>query len=517
MNATSTDWLADLRLRTESPSVAAPEPAPEEIDFLPEEPTKPVAAPTPARPRFALGLVLGLAIMAVGCAAWSGLRAAPSPEVKVVEKTVEKLVIGNDLVVCTRGTGQFTTIKEALAKASAGSRVVLKPGTYREQVVLDKDVALVGGGTRDEVILEGGTGHVVVVEAKRASMENLTVRAVGAGSGNKIHALFVPAAKAGGVSVAGCALSSDTLAAACVEGAESAVSFTRCRLHGSAGGGLLVRKDARPHLSGCDLEENTEAGVIVESGHPTLDRCGASKNKGVGLLSKGGEGAFTGCTFADNTGAAVHVKAGGRPALTRCELKGGTAGLVAEGGVPALHGCTLTGHKFNAVVLIAGADVLLSGCTIKGNGGHGVWALGGHARLVGCTVHGRDKIAAVAVEVAGAVSLTGCTLPGGCDFGVRVMGGRAALEGCTLEGHRRDQVSAEGGADVSLVGCTLADGDENGVYAISGAKVSLTGCTVRGHKRTQLVATSKATLTATPCSTLELASPSGNHVSRQRQ
>ena len=64
------------------------------------------------------------------------LPAAPRPEAQV------------PLVVAKKG-GDFDSIQAAIDAAPAGARILIRPGTYREAVMLDKPLEIFGEGDRD--------------------------------------------------------------------------------------------------------------------------------------------------------------------------------------------------------------------------------------------------------------------------------------------------------------------------------------------------------------------------------
>ena len=66
----------------------------------------------------------------------------------------QRLMAANaQIIVAEDGNGDFRTISEAVAKASDGDRILVRSGTYRESVTIDKAVTLQGEGGRDAVIL----------------------------------------------------------------------------------------------------------------------------------------------------------------------------------------------------------------------------------------------------------------------------------------------------------------------------------------------------------------------------
>ncbi len=75
---------------------------------------------------------------------------------------VQRLLAAGPIVVAQDGSGHYTTINEAIAVAEDGDEILVKPGTYPEVVVIDKDIVLRGDGSREEVILEFGSDGPVL-------------------------------------------------------------------------------------------------------------------------------------------------------------------------------------------------------------------------------------------------------------------------------------------------------------------------------------------------------------------
>jgi hypothetical protein len=64
-----------------------------------------------------------------------------------------RLLGADGIVVDASGNGTVTTITEAVAMAQDGDEILVRPGTYRESIVIDKDITL-RGEDRDSVIID---------------------------------------------------------------------------------------------------------------------------------------------------------------------------------------------------------------------------------------------------------------------------------------------------------------------------------------------------------------------------
>jgi RNA polymerase sigma-70 factor (ECF subfamily) len=103
---------------------------------------------------------------------------------------------GRRIVVDGSGTADAATLTSAVAMADDGDVVLVRPGTYRGGVVITKDVAIVGDGDRDAVVVEItkqnarsmiygigvqgttnlATPYAFFLASPRAAVANLTIR-----------------------------------------------------------------------------------------------------------------------------------------------------------------------------------------------------------------------------------------------------------------------------------------------------------------------------------------------------
>ncbi len=150
------------------------------------------------------------------------------------------------LVVDQSGHGHHRTIGEAIrASVVPGMLITVKPGIYREALVLDRDVEIVGEGDRARIVVEATDTDALTVTADRASVRNLTVRAVGTKA--NLGAVWV---QRGRVVIEGCDLTS----------AIGSVAY-------------ITGKDSAPVIRDCEIRDGKSAGVFVyEQGQGTIEK-----------------------------------------------------------------------------------------------------------------------------------------------------------------------------------------------------------------------------------------------------
>lgn len=75
-----------------------------------------------------------------------------------------------------RVPADYSTIQEAINAALPGSTVVVSPGVYRENLVVDKTLNLTGEDKMTTIIDGGGKGTVVEIRANRVDFQSFTVQ-----------------------------------------------------------------------------------------------------------------------------------------------------------------------------------------------------------------------------------------------------------------------------------------------------------------------------------------------------
>ena len=69
------------------------------------------------------------------------------------------------IIVDKAGGGNYTSIKAAIAAANAGDTIYVWAGTYKEKLIINKKLTLIGNGTTNTTINGGGSGNVVRITA----------------------------------------------------------------------------------------------------------------------------------------------------------------------------------------------------------------------------------------------------------------------------------------------------------------------------------------------------------------
>ena len=209
------------------------------------------------------------------------------------------------MVDATAVRGAHATIKDALAAAVPGTLIVVKPGTYREALVIEKAVEIVGEGRLGQVVIEASERAAIVLDTDRAALRNLVIRATGTQSTTSA-AVWV---KRGRPVIEGCTLTSAIGPGMYVGGSSSDPTVRECTFADGKQSGIWVVENGAGTFERCTVTGNAKAGIRVETGgNPTVRECTVERNRDHGIkVWDTGLGTITGCRLSGNKIGRAHV------------------------------------------------------------------------------------------------------------------------------------------------------------------------------------------------------------------
>jgi uncharacterized protein YjbI with pentapeptide repeats/predicted DNA-binding WGR domain protein len=398
---------------------------------------------------------------------------------------------------------RFPTIGEALERAEPGMEVYVYPGVYRERVVVDKDIKIVGQEDRHLTIVEAPEGPTFEVTAGSAEIRGLTIR--GSGPSREVGAVSITD---GSVLFEECDLSSRNRPAVTVSGTRATPTFRSCRVHDSDRHGILFREGGGGLVEDCDLEwmQGGAAGIFIERGCSPVIR--ASRFRGSPAGVRGDGGLIEDCEFSGNRdqvrvenavlrncnligdsslyGKAVledctirrgRISCGGRPTLRRCQFLGGEktylagSGYLCEdsefrdseeagastSGKAILRRCKFISNK-TGIVADRDANLYVEDCQVSRSELQALSVVGGKAYLWGCELRDSGAAGVRAEKIQNATA-------------------RVVLDNCVIRDNGGHGLETEE-ASFRLRNCLVADNSKFGLYGVGTA----IDCTVTGNQ-----------------------------------
>jgi hypothetical protein len=269
------------------------------------------------------------------------------------------------LVVSAMGRGDYRTISEAMKAAKEGAKILVKEGVYRESLVINKPVEIIGDGETSEIILEYSDGSCILMQTDYAKVKGLTICGQARLKSKKDYAVDIPQ---GCLVLEDCDITSDSLTCIAIHGLTAKPRISRCKIHDSKSTGIIVYGKGQGIVEDCDIVANTFVGVaIIEGANPIIRRCKIhnSKNGGI-LVSEKGQGIVEDCDIFTNTLSGVTIQEGADPTIRNCKIYDGKEGgiLVWRDGRGIVEDCDIFANAFSGVQITEDANPIIRHCKI---------------------------------------------------------------------------------------------------------------------------------------------------------
>ncbi|WP_030245616.1 right-handed parallel beta-helix repeat-containing protein [Streptomyces sp. NRRL S-350] len=415
-----------------------------------------------------------------------------------------------------RRAGEYDTLAEALAAAEPGDTVTVRPGTFRENVLLDKPVTVVPAQGPGTVRIEPPSGVAITVTAA-ATVRDLVVE----GGESSSPAVLVTGDQAT-PSFSGCRI--ETRSATGIEITAGARPTLRgCVIANPGGLGLRLRgEDTAAAFEDCEVAAAGQAGLAVLGGATAaLDRCRIHHASGAGVLisDPGSAAELTGCEIYEIRGSGVQAEAQAGGRLVDCEIHRVTGnGLTLDGEAElVLTGCRVHDLPENGADLRGRARLSLANSTVRdfGRGALSIWDQGTEAVAESCQIHSSTgEYPALWVSDGARLTLTDCSLHDLPDaLFVLDRDSAATAEGCSFSRIRSSAVSVSGGATVSLAACRMQETGTGLWFRDHGSGGLLTDCEI-SDVATGVIVTKGADPVLRDC-TVRASTDAGVYVSAQ--
>jgi F-box protein 11 len=379
------------------------------------------------------------------------------------------------------GEGKYRGIMEAFKQVVPGSTIVVKPGTYKECLVIDKKIEIVADGPDGSVVVEGNDQGCVKVSSDDVVVRGLTLRGL---AGRTKGLRFAVNVSQGKPQFEDCDITSDSLACVAVHGSGVDPSFRNCKMHGSRSAGVLVYDRGLGTFENCAIFENGHGNVEVrEAGNPMFRRCQITEGKEAGVVvhDKGG-GTFEDCEITGNALSGVDVRKGGNPVVRRCKIADGKhPGVRIDGGGGTFEDCEISGNTLSGVEVRQSSTPTFRKCRVQHNKQSGVLVRKGQGIFDDCHVSG-NALNGVEVRESGAPTLRRCHVYENGEAGaVFTEKAKAKCEDCHFHHNAQANVEIRSEAAPTLKDCKIHEGRQVGVLVCDQGTGVLEECDVWGN------------------------------------
>ncbi|MFF4759169.1 right-handed parallel beta-helix repeat-containing protein [Streptomyces sp. NPDC001292] len=378
-----------------------------------------------------------------------------------------------------RRTGEYTSLAAALEAAADGDVLTVAPGTYRENLVVQRAVTLRGPeGAPGSVRIAPTEGVPLTVRAS-AVVQDLHVEGQDAAApallveegAPELRDVRIVTRSAAGIEVRG--------------GARPTVR--RCTVDNPAGIGIAVLDGGGGVFEECEVVAAGQSGVAVRGGgHPRLENCRVHHTSGAGLTATGDNSALeaVGCEVYEVRGSGVQITGRATGHLTDCDVHRTAADGVTldTDAVLTLADCRIHDIPENAVDLRSRSVLTLTRTTVRqfGRNGLSVWDPGTRVDANQCEIFdSTGDYPAVWVSDGATAVLDSCRVHDVPDaLFVLDRGSRADVVDSDLYQVRNTAVSVSDGATAQLDDCRIKDAATGAWFRDHGSGGTLNNCTL---------------------------------------
>ncbi|MFJ4616571.1 right-handed parallel beta-helix repeat-containing protein [Streptomyces sp. NPDC088812] len=411
-----------------------------------------------------------------------------------------------------RRTGEYASLAAALEAAAEGDVLTIAPGTYRENLVVERAVTLRGPeGSPGSVRIAPLDGVPLTVRAS-AVVQDLHVEGQDAAApavlveegAPELLDVRVVTRSAAGIEVRG----------------RARPTVRRCTVDNPAGIGIAVVDGGGGVFEECEVVAAGQAGVAVRGGaHPRLEHCRVHHASGAGLSATGDNSALEafGCEVYEVRGSGVQITARATAHLTDCDVHRTTADGVTldTDAVLTLADCRIHDIPENAVDLRSRSVLTLTRTTVSrfGRNGLSVWDPGTRVDANQCEIFdSTGDYPAVWVSDGATVVLDSCRVHDVPDaLFVLDRGSRADVVDSDVSQVRNTAVSVSDGATAQLDDCRIRDAGTGAWFRDHGSGGTLNSCSIDATQ-TGVIVTKGADPTIERC-TVDSPAEAGFYVS----
>ncbi|MEV4629531.1 right-handed parallel beta-helix repeat-containing protein [Micromonospora sp. NPDC049523] len=397
------------------------------------------------------------------------------------------------ILVSRTAGGSCRSIREALQKAEPGALIMVAPGHYPENLVLDKVVTVAAEEGPGTVMITAASGPAVVLTAESAALNALTIEALDADSP-------AVAFEAGQLAVTECELTAGSWATVFVLG-RAALTMRGSRITNQTGAGVVVTAATGSVLDDCRLVQLGTSGVVV--GESGVLRMRASTVEGAGgngvCLNGRASIDLEDCEIIAAAKPALAVEQQAAAVIRRLTVTGGDGigAYLATTGAVSVEDSTIAGNGHDGVFVSSRCAPRLTRVEVRSPGRNGLRFVGQAAGVFERCAISAAGAAAVSVDERSTPEFSELEVDGGADVAVRIEGGadpffrRLQVSGCT-----GTAVVVTGGARGTFENVTVDRPGGHGLTVEDSARTTVTGLSLRGATATGL-RVAQAVLTCT--------------------
>jgi hypothetical protein len=277
---------------------------------------------------------------------------------------------------------------------------MVKPGLYKESLIIDRPVSISGDGPAEDVIIESIGSPCLITRAARIQVRGLTLRSFADGGRDSYFAVDI---SFGQLVLEDCVISSNAGACISIHGPGVNPEIRRCRVQDGANYGIWVWDGAVGIIEECEISNCAGAGLVISgdtmeearrmaahiladiSGDQNMISRASAVNRGAPVSNSGTNRLpiVRRCDIFGNRDNGIWVHYKGRALIEQCRVyENDAAGVtVDQKSEASIRESNINHNRWEAIRLAGSSVATVEGCDLSENV-NGPWAV-----EPGCQLH----------------------------------------------------------------------------------------------------------------------------------
>jgi serine/threonine protein kinase len=381
----------------------------------------------------------------------------------------------NDVVVGRGGNTTCLSVRVALRQAASGAQIRVQPGVYKESIVIDKDVTIIGEGDPSKVVIECTGPPALRVKSGRPILKDLTLRC------NQEQIDSLVDVVGGHATMKNCLL---VTLGNCAVNVEFGAEITMHDCVATGHGRELMSVLGKANLHGGNFSGATKAAISIQkNGQGMFQYVELGPGDGVGIMLEDQAKANLENVVLKgfDEGGAELSSASALYAKESQFLSSKYAGIIQKDQAKSrLENCRFSEHEGSGIHVAKEAESELNGSSFSNNFGYGVSvANGGKITLNSCEIVDNQQTG-VAVYQRGKIQINQCKIIGGGSEGLLCFsGGEASLDSTEIKENAKQGAQVGAGGYVAMKNCVVHNNNAEGILLEENGDVFLESCVVQ--------------------------------------
>jgi parallel beta-helix repeat protein len=267
------------------------------------------------------------------------------------------------VIVDTMKRGDYASISAAILGVQPGTRIVVRPGTYRESLVIDKTVEIVGDGKTEDIVVQVRGRDLIQFTAPMGRIANITLRQMGGGMWDAVDI------GSGRLDLEDCDIS--CMGRVCVaihNGADP--RLRRNRIHHGKQSGVYVYESGIGLIEDNEISANN-CGVSISTGaNPTVRRNRIRDGKEGGVhVYESGIGLIEDNEIFGDARSGILIGTSANPIVRKNRIHDSKENgvFVYKNGVGLIEDNDILANRYSGIEVREGGNPTARGNRIKGN------------------------------------------------------------------------------------------------------------------------------------------------------